>query len=61
VVGLLFIYLFGAIQLKVLLDLDSYGVAFAAGGIPYLFFEPLKIAAAVVVSKLAKQRGIVNF
>jgi biotin transport system substrate-specific component len=61
VVGLLFIYLFGAIQLKVLLDLDSYSVAFAAGGIPYLFFEPLKIAAAVVVAKLAKQRGIVNF
>lgn len=60
-VGLLFVYLFGAVQLKMLLDLDSYGAAFALGGIPYIFFEPIKIAVAVVAAKMLQSRGLDRF
>lgn len=60
-VGLLFVYLFGAVQLKLLLDLESYGAAFALGGIPYIFFEPIKIAVAVVAAKMLQSRGLDRF
>ncbi len=59
--GLLFVYLFGAVQLKLLLDLESYGAAFALGGIPYIFFEPIKIAVAVVAAKMLQSRGLDRF
>ena len=59
--GLLFVYLFGAVQLKLLLDLESYGAAFALGGIPYIFFEPIKIAVAVVAAKMLQSRGLNKF
>ena len=61
VVGLAFVYLFGAVQLKMLLALDSYGAAFALGGIPYIFFEPIKIAVAVVAAKMLQSRGLDRF
>lgn len=61
VVSMLFVYLFGAVQLMLLMDLDSFGVAFAMGGIPYLFFEPVKLAAAVLAARLVKARGLINF
>ncbi len=61
VVGLAFVYLFGAVQLKMLLELDSYGAAFALGGIPYIFFEPIKIAAAVLAAKMLQSRGLNKF
>lgn len=60
-VGLAFVYLFGAVQLKILLDLTSYGAAFALGGIPYIFFEPVKIAVAVVAAKMLQSRGLSRF
>ena len=60
-VGLLFVYLFGAVQLKLLLDLESYGAAFALGGIPYILFEPIKIAVAVVAAKMLQSRGLDRF
>ena len=59
--GLLFVYLFGAVQLKLLLDLESYGAAFALGGIPYIFFETIKIAVAVVAAKMLQSRGLDRF
>lgn len=59
--GLAFVYLFGAVQLKMLLDLTSYGAAFALGGIPYIFFEPIKIAVAVVAAKMLNTRGLSRF
>ena len=59
--GLLFVYLFGAVQLKLLLDLESYGAAFALGGIPYIFFEPIKIAVGVVAAKMLQSRGLDRF
>ena len=59
--GLLFVYLFGAVQLKLLLDLESYGAAFALGGIPYIYFEPIKIAVAVVAAKMLQSRGLDRF
>lgn len=55
-VGLLFVYLFGAVQLKLLMDLESYTVAFVLGGVPYIFFEPIKVAAAVGAARLVKKR-----
>lgn len=55
-VGLLFVYLFGAVQLKLLMNLESYTVAFVLGGVPYIFFEPLKLAAAVAAARLVKKR-----
>lgn len=61
VIGLAFVYLFGAVQLKMLLGLESYAAAFALGGIPYLFFEPIKIAVAVVAAKLLQRRGLTRF
>lgn len=58
VVGLVFVYLFGALQLQALLDLDSYAAAFAMGGVPYIFFEPIKIALALIVARMIKKRGL---
>ena len=43
------------------LDLESYGAAFALGGIPYIFFEPIKIAVAVVAAKMLQSRGLDRF
>lgn len=60
-IGLAFVYLFGAVQLKMLLDLESYGAAFALGGIPYIFFEPIKIAVAVIAAKMLQARGLSRF
>lgn len=56
VVGLVFVYLFGAVQLMWLLDLESYTVAFVLGAVPYIFVEPLKIVAAVACARLLKKR-----
>lgn len=61
VAGLAFVYLFGAVQLKMLMALDSYGTAFALGGIPYIFFEPIKIAVAVLAAKMLQSRGLTKF
>lgn len=55
-VGLFFVYLFGAVQLMQLMDLESYGVAFVLGAVPYIFFEPVKIAAAVWAAGLLQAR-----
>lgn len=56
VMGLVFVYLWGAVQLKWLLDLESYAVAYVLGAVPYIFFEPLKIAAAVACARVLKRR-----
>lgn len=56
VLGFVFVYLLGAVQLMLLLDLDSFAAAFAMGAFPYVFFEPLKIAAAVIAAKLLLKR-----
>ncbi len=61
VVGTAFAYLFGAIQLKMLLELPSFTAAFVAGGVPYVFFEPIKIALAAIVAKVADARGLPRF
>lgn len=60
-VGIVFSYFFGAVQLMLLLDLDSYAAAFLLGGVPYIFFEPVKIAAAVLVARLMRRRGLKRF
>lgn len=57
-VGMVFVYLFGALQLQALLDLDSYAAAFLLGAVPYIFFEPIKMAAALIVVRLVKKRGL---
>lgn len=61
VVGMVFVYVFGAVQLMVLMDLPGFGAAFVVGGIPYLFFEPIKLAAAVLAARLIKNRGLIDF
>lgn len=61
VVGMVFVYVFGAVQLKLLMDLQSFGAAFVLGGIPYLFFEPIKLAVAVLAARLVKSRGLLKF
>ncbi len=55
-VALLFVYLLGAVQLKMVLGTQSYAAAFVLGGVPYIFFEPIKLAAAVWAARLLKQR-----
>ncbi len=60
-VGIVLSYLWGAVQLMLLLDLDSYAAAFLLGGVPYIFFEPVKIAAAVLVARLMWRRGLKRF
>ncbi|HIU09826.1 MAG TPA: biotin transporter BioY [Candidatus Avidehalobacter gallistercoris] len=61
VAGMVFVYLLGAVQLKILMDLDSFAAAFVVGGVPYIFFEPLKVALAVIVAKVADSRGLQRF
>lgn len=58
VAGLLLVYFGGALQLQALLDLDSYAAAFLLGAVPYIFFEPIKIAAALWVARMIKKRGL---
>lgn len=54
--GLVFVYLFGAVQLMWLMKLQSYAAAFVLGAVPYIFFEPVKIAAAVAAARLISRR-----
>lgn len=60
-VGIVLSYLLGAVQLMLVLDLDSYAAAFLLGGVPYIFFEPVKIAAAILVARLMWRRGLKRF
>lgn len=39
VAGMVFVYLLGAVQLKILMDLDSFAAAFVVGGVPYIFLS----------------------
>lgn len=60
-VGLPIMYCLGALQLQYSIGLESYAVAFVAGGVPFIFFEPIKIALAVVIAQMAKRRNVIDF